>query len=330
MKLAPSSIPAWKQVLPLSVVLGIAFALVFSLLDGTTLSGGIDNDDSPELYYLRSSSQEERSLQVQNATATQCTAACCQQFQKTCESGNPLNFLPIILQYILLIFLVASSALVAGLTLGLMSLDTTGLEIVMNGDDEKNARYARRILPVRKEGNQLLCTLVFCNIAVNALFSIIMADKTGGIIGLVSSTFIIVIFGEIIPQAICNRHGLSIGSASLPIVRFIMVVFYPFAKPLAICLDYGLGKELVTTYSVSELLKLLEIHVDANAMDKDTADTMTGALTFKNILVRDVMTPLENVFMLSVDERLNFETIGTIFKKGYSRIPVYEINQVCL
>mmetsp|Transcript_14255 Transcript_14255/g.19058 ORF Transcript_14255/g.19058 Transcript_14255/m.19058 type:complete len:80 (+) Transcript_14255:1405-1644(+) len=43
--------------------------------------------------------------------------------------------------------------------------------------------------------------------------------------------------------------------------------------------------------------------------------------------VSEVMTPLENVFMLNVDEKLNFETIAKIFKTGYSRLPVYEVSK---
>ena len=46
---------------------------------------------------------------------------------------------------------------------------------------------------------------------------------------------------------------------------------------------------------------------------------------YKNIHVSDAMTAMEQTFMLEVDEKLSFETIGKIFKTGYSRIPVYEI-----
>ena len=52
---------------------------------------------------------------------------------------------------------------------------------------------------------------------------------------------------------------------------------------------------------------------------------MTGALKYKDMTVSEVMTPLQNTFMLSVDEKLDFETIAMIFKTGYSRIPVYEM-----
>ena len=54
---------------------------------------------------------------------------------------------------------------------------------------------------------------------MNALLSILMADMTGGLTGFLVSTFAIVIFGEIIPQATCSRYALEIGSATLPVVQ---------------------------------------------------------------------------------------------------------------
>jgi metal transporter CNNM len=197
-----------------------------------------------------------------------------------------------------------------------------------DSDDPVSAAYARRIYPIRKNGNLLLCTLLLGNTAANALLSILVADKFGGVIGVLASTFLVLIFGEIIPQAICNRYALYIGSRAIPLVRTIIVLFYPIAKPLAILLDLALGEELATTYSAKEMQKLLQIHVAENAIDHETANAMTGALKYKDVAVNAVMTPIENVFMLKSDEKLNFETIARIFKTGYSRIPVYEVNKV--
>ena len=98
------------------------------------------------------------------------------------------------------------------------------------------------------------------------------------------------------------------------------------AAPLAFLLDLGLGDELATTYSNAEMMKLLQIHVQENVLDKETAGAMTGALTYKNVTVKEVMTPIERTFMLNVDEKLSFETIAKIFRTGFSRIPVYEVS----
>eukprot|EP00978_Attheya_sp_CCMP212_P022072 scaffold65380_cov44-Attheya_sp.AAC.2 len=217
------------------------------------------------------------------------------------------------------------SGIFSGLTLGLMSLDKHGLEIVMEGDNPRLARAAARIYPVRENGNLLLCTLLLGNVSVNALLSILLADKAGGLLGFFVSTFVIVIFGEILPQAACSRYALEVGSFTLPLTKVIICLFYPIAAPLAFLLNKMLGHEIGTTYSKAEMLKLLEIHVTAGRFDSETGNTMTGALKYQDMTVKEVMTPTSNVFMISVDDKLNFDTIATIFKTGYSRIPVYEV-----
>jgi hypothetical protein len=122
-----------------------------------------------------------RFLQQQQQNDT-CTESCCQQFIDECgdSNTNPFSGVPFAVQIIMIILLISFSALFSGLTLGLMGLDKTGLEIVMDSDDETNAKYARRIYPIRKQGNLLLCTLLLGNVAVNALLSILLADKAGG------------------------------------------------------------------------------------------------------------------------------------------------------
>lgn len=58
----------------------------------------------------------------------------------------------------------------------------------------------QKIIPVRANGNLLLCTLLLGNVAVNALLSIVLANLTSGVVGFILSTAIITLFGEIIPQ----------------------------------------------------------------------------------------------------------------------------------
>ncbi|CAN0487061.1 unnamed protein product, partial [Laminaria digitata] len=96
---------------------------------------------------------------------------------------------------------------------------------------------SQRIQPVRADGNLLLCTLLLGNVAVNALLSIVMAQLTSGLVGFALATTVITIFGEIIPQAVCSRHALSIGSRVVPLVKLIILILYPITKPLSLLLD---------------------------------------------------------------------------------------------
>jgi len=111
------------------------------------------------------------------------------------------------------------------------------------------------------------------------------------------------------------------------LVKFIMLIFYPVSKPLGMILDFCLGRELGTVYTKHEMENLIDIHMNKFGFDKETGRTMTGALRYQDILVADKMTPITEVFMLSIDEKLSFTLIANIFKSGYSRIPVYEISR---
>ena len=88
---------------------------------------------------------------------------------------------------------------------------------------------------------------------MNALLSILLAGLTSGLVGFFVSTAVIVIFGEIIPQAACSRYALAVGAKAVPIVKVIRAIFYPVAKPIAMMLDKALGKEMGTFYEKEEV-----------------------------------------------------------------------------
>jgi len=141
--------------------------------------------------------------------------------------------------------LLVLSGLFSGLTLGLMSLDVNGLDIVISGGSEVDAGYARKILPLRMKGNLLLCTLLLGNTLVNALIAILSASFTSGLVGALLSTAFIVVFGEIMPQSVCSRYGLVIGAHTVNIVKLFVVLLFPVAYPIARLLDWVLGQEMV-------------------------------------------------------------------------------------
>eukprot|EP00924_Labyrinthula_sp_SR-Ha-C_P013872 snap_masked-scaffold_5-processed-gene-16.44-mRNA-1 protein AED:0.05 eAED:0.06 QI:0/-1/0/1/-1/1/1/0/418 len=230
-----------------------------------------------------------------------------------------------ILNWSIIVILIILSATFSGLTLGLMSLDNIGLEVVIGGDPESNeAKYARKIQPIRAKGNLLLCTLLLGNTCVNSTLSILLAGYTGGAIGVVLSTALTLIFGEIIPQATCNRHALYIGSHAIKLVKVFMVVFYPITYPISYFLDRFFGEEIGAIYTSNQLSKLLELHVKHDQLNQEQAQIMNGAIVYKEKKVEQVMTQMQKVFMIKKEEVLNFDTMRKIFQTGNSRIPVYE------
>ena len=110
--------------------------------------------------------------------------------------------LPVWASLLLLAVLLCLSGLFSGLNLGLMALDQTELQIVIKTGTEQEQEDAKAILPVRKLGNFLLCSLLLGNVLVNNSLTIMLDSLTGGggLIAVIGSTMGIVVFGEIIPQ----------------------------------------------------------------------------------------------------------------------------------
>ena len=235
------------------------------------------------------------------------------------------TLLPVWLQSILIVVLLCLSGLFSGLNLGLMSLDKTELAIVENVGSPKERLYAKAIGPVRKRGNFLLCTILLGNVLVNNTLTILLDDLTGsGGAAIIGATIGIVIFGEIVPQAVCSRHGLMIGARTIIITKFFMILTFPLSFPISKILDCVLGEEVGASYNrdrLRELLKLTQEHTD---LVTDEVNIIAGALELSKKTVKDVMTPLEDTYMVEYNAVLDFETMHDIIKTGYTRIPVYE------
>merc|ERR1719312_1784134 len=232
-------------------------------------------------------------------------------------------------QWLMIVFIfvcLCLSGLFSGLNLGLMSLDQTELKIVMSTGTEQEKDYANRILPVRALGNFLLCSILLGNVLVNNTLTI-MLDVIlggGGMGAVIGSTLAIVVFGEIIPQAICSRHGLAVGAHTIILTKLFMLVTSPLSWPISKVLDLLLGSEIGTVYNKERLMELLKVTDQYNDLEKDEVNIVTGALVLKQKCVKDVMTKLDDCYMLPLESTLDFETVSEIKAQGYSRIPVYE------
>ncbi|XP_063632006.1 unextended protein-like [Cydia splendana] len=234
------------------------------------------------------------------------------------------KLLPLWVTLTLVLICLTFSALFSGLNLGLMSLDRTELKIISNTGTEQERKYARAIMPVRDHGNYLLCSILLGNVAVNSTFTILLDELTSGLFAVIFSTLAIVLLGEITPQAICSRHGLMVGARSIVITKGVMALTAPLAYPVSKILDYLLGEEIGSVYNRERLKELVKVTTEMNDLDRDEVNIISGALELRKKTVFDVMTKLEDVFMLPITSVLDFETMSEIVKSGYSRIPVYE------
>lgn len=233
--------------------------------------------------------------------------------------------------YIISIILVLLGGVFAGLTLGLMGQDEVYLKVISTSGSNSEKKLAKRVLDLISKGKHwVLVTLLLSNVITNETLPIVL-DRClgGGWQAVVSSTILIVIFGEIIPQSVCVKYGLQVGAFFCPFVLVLMYLMYPVAYPIATLLDYMLGEDHGTMYKKSGLKTLVTLHrtMGVERLTKDEVTIISAVLDLKAKRVEEIMTPIENVFTMSADTILDDKTVEKIFNSGFSRIPIFLPNE---
>ncbi|KAF7760648.1 hypothetical protein Agabi119p4_10057 [Agaricus bisporus var. burnettii] len=224
--------------------------------------------------------------------------------------------------------LVLAGGVFAGLTLGLMGLDELHLRVLAtSSDDPKEKKNAQKVLKMMRKGRHwILVVLLLGNVIVNESLPIFLDSALGGgVAAIVISTAAIVIFGEVIPQAVSVRYGLAIGATCSPLVLGMMYLFAPIAWPIAKLLDFILGANEQHTYKKAELKSFLQFHrTGEEPLRDDEIKILNGVLELNSKNVETIMTPLKDTVVLSADAVLDHKAVEAILLSGYSRIPVHE------
>ncbi|KAF9221277.1 DUF21-domain-containing protein [Gyrodon lividus] len=226
------------------------------------------------------------------------------------------------------VVLVLAGGVFAGLTLGLMGLDELHLRVLAtSSEDLVERKNAQKVLSLMQKGRHwVLVVLLLGNVVINESLPIFLDGAIGGgIAAVVISTTAIVIFGEIIPQAVSVRYGLAIGAKCAPFVLGLMYLFAPIAYPIAKLLDHVLGVNEAHTYKKAELKSFLQFHrTGEEPLRDDEISILNGVLELNTKNVETIMTPIRDVVTLCADTILDHATVDTILTSGYSRFPVHE------
>jgi metal transporter CNNM len=220
--------------------------------------------------------------------------------------------------------LVSFSAVCSGLNVALLSLDLADLQRkakLGNAD-------ARKVLPLRANTHLSLAALLLVNVAAVSACSLVLESKLYGLLAGLVSTLLIVIFGEIMPQAIFNRRALYFCARFHILLRIMVIITYPVSKPLQLLLDTLFGQtESAALQSRRELGMMITEHLgdSTSELDDDEVEIIRGALQLSEKRVRDIMTPLRNVFWMTPADIIDARKIDEIKHHGWSRIPI--LNQ---
>ena len=218
--------------------------------------------------------------------------------------------------------LVALSAVASGLNIAVMSLDMSDLK----RKAKLGNPMAQRVLPLRINTHLTLASILLSNVAAVSACSLVLDRRLNGWIAGGLSTLLIVILGEVLPQAMFAKNPLAWSSRFAPVLFYMRVITYPISKPLQFMLDRLFPQQHPKLQSRSELGLLINEHLsdDSSEMDDDELSIMRGALALSEKRVRDIMTPIRQTYWLTPDQILTDVVIDKLKSNGFSRVPVFD------
>ena len=174
-----------------------------------------------------------------------------------------------------ILFCVSQSAMFSGLNLALLGISRLRLEVEATAGNPA----AVKILALRKDVNFLLTTILWGNVGINVLLTLLSNSVMTGLTAFFFSTILITFAGEITPQAYFSRHAMRMGSLLAPVLRFYQLLLYPVAKPSALVLDRWLGEENISYFRERDLHTVIRKHIEADESDVSHLEGI-GAMNF--------------------------------------------------
>jgi len=255
----------------------------------------------------------------------------------------PADFIPALIslsansfatpQVIALVIAVAAlfvSGFVSGSEIAFFSLSDNQLEDIA---ESPRGSLIGRLL---EKPEKLLATILITNNLVNVSIVVLtnfalgpvfegMNEVLSFILQSVILTFLILLFGEILPKLYCNNYPLKWAQFAAPGVMFLTKLFSPLSRLLVG--STAIVNKVVTkeTHNIStdELSQALTI-TDVNAgSDKQMLE---GILRFGDTTASEIMTPRISIVGIEADEPFE-EVMKIIIEHGYSRMPVWRETQ---
>lgn len=148
------------------------------------------------------------------------------------------------------------SACLSGMNVGLMSVNRLDLEVKA----EQGDLNAQKVLALREDGNTVLATILWSNVGVNCLLTLITDSVIAGAAGFAFSVGGLTLFGEILPQGYFSRNALGMGAKLAPVIELLKYTLYPITKPTGLLLDGVVGREMVEFMQEKQLEDVLHFH----------------------------------------------------------------------
>ncbi|WP_394748400.1 gliding motility-associated protein GldE [Spongiimicrobium salis] len=260
---------------------------------------------------------------------------------------DPLSFIldvaffdsAVALELIVLILLLLCSALISGAEVAFFGLSPTD----MNQIEEEKTPTGKTVLKLLERPKKLLATILIANNTINigvvllfsAIGDVLFANMEYTLFDFISvkfllevvlATFLILMFGEILPKIYANRNRISFSHFMAYPLHVLDIIFTPLSMPMrtgTLFLHDKLGKQK-SNLSVDHLSQALELASEGDTT-KEEQKILEGIVSFGNTDTKQVMRPRIDIFALNAEMKFS-EVLEEIKKQGYSRVPVFEEN----
>lgn len=232
------------------------------------------------------------------------------------------NIVSVITTILIVAALTVLSGICSGLNVSLMALNIDDLRRKRKLGNAK----AKKVYPFRKNTHLTLAAILLTNVAAVSATSLVLESVLFGLLAGVITTLLMVVFGEIFPQALFGRKALIYFARFTPFVKVMIFVTYPVSKPLQLLLDKLFDQPGSSKlHSRQELGIIIGEHVNHidSELDDDEVEIIRGALQLSEKRITDIIMPIESVFWLTPETPLSPEKIDEIKEVGRSRIPVF-------
>ena len=235
-----------------------------------------------------------------------------------------------------LIILLISSALISGTEVAFFSLSQVDVDDLFSKNEKDT------VVKLLQKPKKLLATILITNNFINILIVLLFASlgeqllenfdysifgiKVRFLIEVVLVTFLILLFGEVLPKVYASRKAVRFASFMSKPVQVLNTLLTPLSYPLinlTNIVEKSLGSK-TNIFSVETLSQALEL-TSKGATTKDEQKILEGIVSFGNTETVQIMKPRIDIFALSDDENYEF-VLDKILKNGYSRNPVYHEN----
>ena len=235
-------------------------------------------------------------------------------------------------ELVVLLVLLILSGVFSGSETALVNLSIGRVE----GLVKERRRGARALHQLKRDPSRMLTTILIGNNLVNIAASVIATvlatrwlGNAGPGVAVGVLTIVILVFGEITPKSLATRYSerisLTIAAPMLAFMRLMYPLVWLFGK-FTTWVHERTGAKSDPTITESELISMLGHGEREGTIDQGEREIIERVFEFHDLKVRDVMTPLSDVFALEGSKTVT-EALPSVAEGSYTRIPLHDENR---